>query len=342
MRQRQSQKSQVNLTPKQRTNQVDKNKSTQPGLQNIPANYFVPGTKNLGISGVGLLKPVPAFPQQFNGETNSLDKPVIQNKNVTKWVYFFIERNNQNVYVLEGLLKSFAVVRTLYPATVKDVAFMLGSSYKNIKGLTLTQYEQDSFSHPSYVNDSNEPLQIRYAEIPIFIQRTPGRLDNVPLGSPSFDTTPDGITTRQGPIPTPPYTNFATVIGGTLPIFPSIGATVAFKDTSVRSPWQFAPTGWYWEFGNTASPTGSTAQNPIVLYATEGSYTVKLTASNAAGSTTLTRVNFINPGITTTSTTTTTTKRPITSTTTTSSTTSSTTIQPTLGNDHYDNNSIAC
>jgi PKD repeat protein len=335
LRQRQSQKSQANLTPKQRTDQIDKNKVTKPGLQNIPANYFVPGTKNLGISGVGLLKPVPVFPQQFNPETNSLGKPVLQSKNLTKWVYFFIESNNQNVNVLEGLIKSFAIVRTLYPTTLKEVAFMLGSSYKNITGLTLQQYETGSFSHPSYINDDNLPFQIRYAEIPIFIQRTPGRLDNVPLGSPSFDTTPDGVTTRQGPIPTPPYTNFATSTGVTTSVFPAIGATVSFRDTSVRSPWQFAPTGWYWEFGNTASPTGSTAQNPIVLYPSGGSFTVTLTASNAAGSTTLTRPGFVNAGITTTSTTTTTTIRPITSTTTTTtipistSTTTSTTIAPT-------------
>ncbi len=335
MRQRQSQQSQANLTPKQRTAQIDKNKITNPALQNIPANYFVPGTKNLGISGVGLLKPVPVFPAQFNPETNSLGKPVLQSKNATKWVYFFIESNNQNVNVLEGLIKSFAIVRTLYPTTIKEVAFMLGSSYRNITGLTLQQYETSSFSHPTYINDDNLPFQIRYAEIPIFIQRTPGRLDNVPLGSPSFDTTPDGVTTRQGPVPTPPYTNFATSTGATTDVFPAIGATVSFKDTSVRSPWQFAPTGWYWEFGNTASPTGSTAQNPIVLYATGGSFTVRLTASNGSGSTTLTRPNFVNAGITTTSTTTTTTIRPITSTTTTTtipistSTTTSTTIAPT-------------
>jgi PKD repeat protein len=324
LRQRQSQKSQANLTPKQRTDQIDKNKVTKPGLQNIPANYFVPGTKNLGISGVGLLKPVPAFPPQFNPETNALDKPVLQSKNLTKWVYFFIESNNQNVNVLEGLIKSFAIVRTLYPTTLKEVAFMLGSPYKNITGLTLQQYETTSFSHPSYINDDNQPFQIRYAEIPIFIQRTPGRLDNVPLGSPSFDTTPDGITTRQGPVPTPPYTNFATSTGVTTSVFPAIGATVSFKDTSVRSPWQFAPTGWYWEFGNTASPTGSTAQNPIVLYPSGGSFTVKLTASNGSGSTTLTRPDFVNAGITTTSTTTTTTIIPITSTTTTTTSTTTT------------------
>jgi PKD repeat protein len=333
LRQRQSQKSQINLTPKQRTDQIEKNKFTSPGLQNIPANYFVPGTKNLGISGVGLLKPVPVFNQQYNPENNSLGKITLQTNNLTKWVYFFIESNNQNVNILEGLIKSFAIVSTLYPTTLKEIAFMLGYSYRNVTGLTTEQYENGSFSHPSYISDDNQPFQIRYAEIPVYIQRTPGRLDNVPLGTPSFDMTPDGVITRKGPIPTPPYTDFSTSTGITTEVFIATDSTLSFKDTSVRSPWQFAPTSWYWEFGNTASPTGSTAQNPTVLYATGGTFTVTLTASNSSGSTTLSRKNFVNVGVTTTtsttSTTTTTTQAPTTSTTSTTTTTTTTTTSST-------------
>lgn len=333
MRQRQTQKSQEALTPKQRTNKIDISKSTKPGLQNIPSNYFVPGTSDLGLSGVGLLKPVQQFSQEYNPKNNKLGKPFVSNRDVKTWTYFFVEFNNVNVNVLEGLIKSFAVVKTLYPTTIKEVSFMLGTSFKNITGLTESEYLNSSFNHPSYINDSGQPFQIRYAEIPVYIQRTPGRLDNVPLGSPSFDTTPDGVTSRRGPIPTPPYTDFGTATGGTFPVYIQTGGTISFKDLSIRSPWQFAPTGWYWEFGNSASPTGSTAQNPLVLYGVTGSYTVKLTASNASGSTTFVRSSFVNAGITTTtSTTTTTTIAPVappTTTTTTTSTTTTTTLAPT-------------
>lgn len=294
MRRRQTQKSQVNFTPKQRTTEIDKKKDQSKGLQNIPANYFIPGTSDLGISGVGLLKPVSEYPLEYDDDVkNSLDKPFLSRTTVTKWTYFFIESNNQNVNVLEGLIKSFAVVKTLSSTTTRSVSFMLGSSYKNVRGLTLTQYENGTFSHPTYLNDDNLPLQIRYAEIPIFIQRTPGRLDNVPFGSPSFDTTPNGVITSQGPLPSPPYTNFSSATGLTASISIAVGTTLGFKDTSVRSPWQFAPTGWYWEFGTTASPTGSTLQNPNVYYGTTGTFTVKLTASNSSGSTPLTKTNFV-------------------------------------------------
>jgi len=176
---------------------------------------------------------------------------------------------------------------------INDVKKMLGNTYKSVTGITKDQYDNSSFDHPTYLNDSSEPLQIRYAEIPIQIQRTSGRLDDVPIGSPSFDSTPDGVTTRKGPIPTPPYTNFATATGATASIQIIPGGSVLFKDTSVSSPWQFAPTGWIWNFGATASPTGSIIQNPTVTYGVTGTYTVTLTASNAAGSTPKTKTGFV-------------------------------------------------
>ncbi|MCH6471365.1 PKD domain-containing protein [Sinomonas terrae] len=60
---------------------------------------------------------------------------------------------------------------------------------------------------------------------------------------------------------------------------PTSGAAplnVAFTDTSTGSP-----TSWAWDFGDGAT---STAQNPSHTYAAPGTYTAKLTATNAAGS----------------------------------------------------------
>lgn len=57
---------------------------------------------------------------------------------------------------------------------------------------------------------------------------------------------------------------------------------VAFTDTSGNGP-----TSWSWDFGD-GSPR-STTQNPTHSYVAAGSYTVQLTATNAAGSDTATR-----------------------------------------------------
>ena len=60
---------------------------------------------------------------------------------------------------------------------------------------------------------------------------------------------------------------------------------VNFYDQSTGNP-----TSWYWDFGNGNS---STLQNPVATYFTPGTYTVSLTATNAAGSNTMTRTQYI-------------------------------------------------
>jgi PKD repeat protein len=61
--------------------------------------------------------------------------------------------------------------------------------------------------------------------------------------------------------------------------------TVYFKDRSTGSP-----TSWGWDFGD---GTYSTLQNPKHTYSAAGKYTVKLTVTNAAGSTSTTKYNYI-------------------------------------------------
>jgi len=79
---------------------------------------------------------------------------------------------------------------------------------------------------------------------------------------------------------TKPVAEFsATPTSGKMPL------TVAFTDISTGSP-----TKWKWNFGDGAS---STIQNPKHKYSKAGSYTVTLTATNAAGSSTTTKTNYI-------------------------------------------------
>ena len=72
------------------------------------------------------------------------------------------------------------------------------------------------------------------------------------------------------------------------PTGPIVGTTVRFTDTSTGSP-----TSWSWDFGD-----GHVAnvQNPSHFYAAAGSYTVTLTATNAAGSNSVPKVVVVAAG----------------------------------------------
>jgi PKD repeat protein len=64
---------------------------------------------------------------------------------------------------------------------------------------------------------------------------------------------------------------------------------VQFNDLS-----QNTPTSWLWNFGDGQT---STLQNPSHQYTVSGSYTVTLTATNAYGSNTSTRPNYLNVAV---------------------------------------------
>ncbi|MDQ1276141.1 MAG: hypothetical protein QG610_1716 [Euryarchaeota archaeon] len=81
---------------------------------------------------------------------------------------------------------------------------------------------------------------------------------------------------------TNPVANFsASPASGYVPL------TVNFTDQSTNSP-----SAWNWSFGD---GTTSTDQNPTHTYSTAGNYTVTLTASNAAGSSTATGIINVTP-----------------------------------------------
>jgi len=73
----------------------------------------------------------------------------------------------------------------------------------------------------------------------------------------------------------------ADVTNGTAPL------TVNFTDTSKHSP-----TTWAWDF-NYDGTTDSTEQNPSYTFTATGTYTVKLTAANSAGSHNETKTDYI-------------------------------------------------
>ena len=103
------------------------------------------------------------------------------------------------------------------------------------------------------------------------------------VGTVTSVVTSSVATLTVNPPPVPPAANFtATPTNGFAPL------QVVFTDTSSN-----LPTSWAWDFDNDGT-TDSTAQNPTNTYATGGIYTVRLIASNLAGSSTNTKSAYIN------------------------------------------------
>jgi len=84
------------------------------------------------------------------------------------------------------------------------------------------------------------------------------------------------------------YTTTAPVAGFTgTPTSGTAPLTVTFTDRSTGTP-----TSWSWSFGD-GSTVNATVKNPVHTYASNGTYTVSLTATNAAGSNIRTVANYI-------------------------------------------------
>jgi len=81
------------------------------------------------------------------------------------------------------------------------------------------------------------------------------------------------------PVQKPVVSFWGSRTSGTAPI------TIGFTDASTGSP-----TSWKWSFGD---GTYSTDKSPRHIYSKAGTYSVTLTASNAAGTGTNTRSNYI-------------------------------------------------
>ena len=97
-------------------------------------------------------------------------------------------------------------------------------------------------------------------------------------------TKTDFITVASGNCVTPPVANFTA---NTTAICLGETTTVSFSDASTESP-----TSWAWTFEG-GNPATSTAQNPTVTYSAAGTYNVQLVATNAGGSNTSTKTDFI-------------------------------------------------
>ncbi|HRY76139.1 MAG TPA: PKD domain-containing protein, partial [Methanoregulaceae archaeon] len=91
----------------------------------------------------------------------------------------------------------------------------------------------------------------------------------------------DIIIYSNDEVPEPVAAFSGTPRSGTAPM------TVRFTDASTNSP-----TSWSWNFGD-GNTTNATATNPVHTYLSAGTYTVKLTATNAGGSDSETKTGYV-------------------------------------------------
>ncbi|MDI9395030.1 MAG: PKD domain-containing protein, partial [Euryarchaeota archaeon] len=98
-------------------------------------------------------------------------------------------------------------------------------------------------------------------------------------GGSDFEVKRDYITVSEPPTPKPVASFTADVTSGTAPL------TVNFTDQSTGSP-----TSWLWDFGDAES---AIEQNAMHTYASAGTYTVTLTVSNAGGSDSEIKTDYI-------------------------------------------------
>jgi hypothetical protein len=273
---------------------ISKTELAKLGLNSVQATMIEPNTQGLGLLGIGYLKPLPDVPTDYQTVTNSKGNPVYSNTTVQTYSIFFAQYENTYIPAGDEKLYSFVVVRTLNPISSSNCAMQLGMKQSNVYGLTLNDYETGTFEHPVYLNQNKQPLTFNFTDVPVMIQTVPGRLDNVPIGAPNFPLTPNRIASQLGMLPQPPYPDFVTSFGQTGGTAISAGGTVGFRDASLMIPTTVQPTAWNWTFGASASPTGSTAQNPSsVTYGSTGSFNVTLTAYNAYGYKSITKQNFV-------------------------------------------------
>ncbi|OQB64749.1 MAG: PKD domain protein [Bacteroidetes bacterium ADurb.Bin141] len=122
------------------------------------------------------------------------------------------------------------------------------------------------------------------AQNPTITYNTPGTyavtLTATNSGGSNTVTMSGYITVNLCSAPVVSFSGFPTTV--------CAGQSVTFVDQSTN-----VPSSWSWTFTG-GTPAASAVQNPVITYATAGTYNVSLTASNAFGSNSSTQTNYIN------------------------------------------------
>ena len=174
---------------------------------------------------------------------------------------------------------NIASVGEAYP----PVADFVGSPTTGIAPLNVTFTDQ-STNVPTSWNWSFGDGNFSELQNPAYTYANPGTYDvtlnatNAQGSNSLTKTSYITVTTLQ-----PPVVDFA----GSPTYSTTAPLSVYFRDLSTNSP-----ASWNWTFGD-GNTTGSTLQNPIHRYWYSGIYNVTLNATNAAGSSSLTRTSYV-------------------------------------------------
>ena len=162
-----------------------------------------------------------------------------------------------------GIADDFSIVRVSYTFIVSNPS---GDNFFN-----------NSFTTPYSYNYS--PNQVTQPQL------KDGVVEVAVWTAPFGAYSPALVTPTSTPLQLPLADFFAEPRVGPRPL------SVLFTDISSGSP-----TTWDWTFGDIGTGNTSTAQNPSHTYTTTGTYSVKLTVTNAAGSNTMIKTDYITVG----------------------------------------------
>jgi Zn-dependent metalloprotease/plastocyanin len=186
-------------------------------------------------------------------------------------------------YSCGDVVTAFATVGITLTCPGPPVAGFVGSPTSGGSPLTVNFTDQSTNSPTSWSWNFGD-TGTSTAQNPSHTYTTPGTytvsLTATNASGSDTETKTNYITVLAPQPPVADFTASSTSI--------SVGDSVTFTDTSTNTP-----TSWSWTFAG-GTPGTSTAQNPTITYNTVGTFDVSLTATNAQGSDTETKIGYIN------------------------------------------------
>lgn len=191
----------------------------------------------------------------------------------------------------DGETRTSFITVTTPPAPVAQFTGTPTSGYTPLN----VQFTDQSTNNPTswkweYRKGSGSWVQFSTAQDPSYTFTATGtysiRLTATNAGGSNTKTRTSYITVSTLPKPVAQFT--ATPTSGALPLI------VQFTDQSTNNP-----TSWKWEYKKSGTSTWvqfSTARNPSYTFTTGGKYSIRLTATNAAGSNSVTKTDYIQAG----------------------------------------------
>ena len=199
-----------------------------------------------------------------------------------------------------SLLSSTAIVAPLPNSPgIVNVKFT-ASSTTGYAPLTINFYDQTTFGTSGVINNrcwffgdgTTSCGSSSLNKNPTHTYSAPGEYKVDLIEAATFPTTypdegyyNDSISTKVIKVLKPPVAKTPVAAFSASPTTGSIPLKVQFTDKSTNNP-----TSWKWDFGD---GTTSTTHNPLHTYIKAGSLTVTLTATNAAGSSKVTKTAYI-------------------------------------------------